>query len=339
MIGSIQLLRAFAAWIVVFHHYIEIFYGLKADFPIGRFLANYGAIGVDIFFVISGFVIYTSTTKNTQSPLAFAKQRLLRIVPAYWTFTIIVAVSLWLAPNILFYAKYNHEFLLKSMLFIPTQNPAGIGLFPLVTVGWTLNYEMAFYAIFFIALFLNRRLLLPAICIGLVAMQYLAPKLGGEFTFYGRSLIYEFLLGIAISVAHQKNLIVKIKSHTAMTILVAAITILWSRGNATHDPLFTGIPCALIVVAFISLDKYVGNFPKANRLGDWSYSTYLCHPIITFSFLYLYKHEYMGELTALILTCASVAAASWASYNFIERPILRLAKPKSKPMDRMAAVN
>ncbi|MCI8210645.1 hypothetical protein AUC61_13995 [Pseudomonas sp. S25] len=336
MIGSIQLLRAFAAWIVVFHHYVQIFYGFGTTSPIGSSLANYGAIGVDIFFIISGFVIYSSSTKKHPTPFEFAKQRLFRILPAYWVFTLIVALSVSAAPYILFYATYDTEFLLKSMFFVPAQNPAGIGLLPLVTVGWTLNYEIAFYAIFFMALYAPKNLLIPIVFTGVFALQYLVPKLGGAFTFYGLPLVYEFLLGMIVGAINNAGAIKKISSPFALLMIIGSTGIIWRSGSAAHNLLHTGLPCALIVTAFISLNKYLGNFFVLNRLGDWSYSTYLCHPVITYAVLYQYKQGVISEEASLLLVCAGTAAVSWVSYNFIERPIARLAKPRndSAPEDK-----
>ncbi|WP_423739956.1 acyltransferase family protein [Delftia acidovorans] len=91
MLYSIQTLRAIAAWIVVAHHYVQA-HGFSQKTPYFAFLSNYGAIGVDIFFIISGFVVYNSARKNTASPLNFAIHRAARIIPIYWLCTFITAL-------------------------------------------------------------------------------------------------------------------------------------------------------------------------------------------------------------------------------------------------------
>ncbi|WP_042956573.1 acyltransferase family protein [Pseudomonas brassicacearum] len=339
MLGSIQLLRAFAAWIVVFHHYIQIFYGFNTDIPAGIFLAKYGAIGVDIFFVISGFVIFNAVQNKYPTPLEFAKQRLFRIVPAYWLFTAIVAASIIYFPSILYYAKYETVFTIQSMLFIPAINPSGMGMLPLITVGWTLNYEMAFYAVFFLALFAPKRFLMPLLLIGIFTLQYALPKLGGTFVFYGRPIVYEFLLGVVIAEAYRRGLINKISFPLAMIAIASSILTIWFRDGVKHDPVWDGIPCALIIAALISLERYTGRFRIANKLGDWSYSTYLCHPIITFAILNLHRKGYMSESTSLFAVCTLVLFVSWASYTFIERPIVKASKRNSGRLAEASSVN
>lgn len=154
MLNSIQTLRALAAWIVVFHHYMQVAFKFSLTDPVSVALYKYGAVGVDLFFVISGFVIYLSASQKHQSPGIFALHRLARIAPAYWSFTLATVATLLIVPGIVPLTMYEPVFLLKSLFFIPAQNPSGIGLYPVVTMGWTLNYEMAFYVIFFLALYL-----------------------------------------------------------------------------------------------------------------------------------------------------------------------------------------
>ncbi|CAJ0705069.1 hypothetical protein LMG18091_04341 [Ralstonia wenshanensis] len=122
--------------------------------PTGKFFAQYGALGVDLFFVVSGLVIYMSSTARDVSPLQFAYRRGIRVVPAYWLFTAIAAILLLIDPAFLPATQFTPELLIKSLLFLPMQNPTGSGPFPLLTVGWTLNCEMFFYCLFAISLFL-----------------------------------------------------------------------------------------------------------------------------------------------------------------------------------------
>src|SRR5690606_18760316 len=84
MLYSLQALRALAAWVVVCHHFMQIFFDFHATDPIGQFLSDRGAVGVDIFFVISGLVIYLSSRDKNIAPQRFLLNRVLRIVPAYW---------------------------------------------------------------------------------------------------------------------------------------------------------------------------------------------------------------------------------------------------------------
>jgi len=77
MLKSIQLLRAISAWMVVFYHTQQIYFGFGESGLISVFFSRYGAMGVDIFFVISGFVIYISTINKNISPLQFMANRII----------------------------------------------------------------------------------------------------------------------------------------------------------------------------------------------------------------------------------------------------------------------
>ncbi|RBH42304.1 acyltransferase, partial [Pseudomonas sp. MWU13-2860] len=92
MLISVQALRALAAWTVVCHHFMQIFFDFKARGPVGQFFIDKGAVGVDIFFVISGLVIFLSTEGKALPPARFLLYRLFRIVPAYWLYTLLMAL-------------------------------------------------------------------------------------------------------------------------------------------------------------------------------------------------------------------------------------------------------
>jgi len=166
-IQTLQSLRALAALLVVFDHAslgIQRL-GLFAQVPfLGLFL---GSQGVAIFFIISGFIItYTADTPDdrvsyTESAAHFAKRRIARLVPLYWPLTLLVAVPAFFSG-----AAGRQEIsaghLLKSLFFVPYVNGHG-DMVPIFLLGWTLNYEMAFYALFAVLmLMLPHRVRIPA---------------------------------------------------------------------------------------------------------------------------------------------------------------------------------
>ena len=132
---SIQALRGIASLLVILVHI--------------RFLnRNAFAVGVDIFFCISGFMIMFSTHTG---PKYFLRKRLFRILPLYYLMTIGTFFLLVLFPGMFQESRANPVFLLKSLLFIPF-DPGGGLIQPLMRVGWTINYEILFYIIFFLAM-------------------------------------------------------------------------------------------------------------------------------------------------------------------------------------------
>ena len=103
-----------AAWLVVLHHYIQIVHGNQLNGPISKALHMDGALGVDLFFIISGFVIYRSVVGRNVTPGVFAAHRLARVVPAYWAFTFISAVTLISAPTFLPLTAFEPMFFYKA---------------------------------------------------------------------------------------------------------------------------------------------------------------------------------------------------------------------------------
>jgi peptidoglycan/LPS O-acetylase OafA/YrhL len=116
-----------------------------------------GAAGVDLFFVISGFVMVYSSMNligDRKGWLVFSQRRVIRIVPMYWLATTIKLVLMVLAGEFVLHARFSSLDTVMSYLFLPTRNSDG-NLFPLLGVGWTLNFEMLFYLLFAAALFLR----------------------------------------------------------------------------------------------------------------------------------------------------------------------------------------
>ncbi len=131
-IESIQSLRAFAALSVVLTHMSII---------------NSGGFGVDIFFIISGFLMMYSTEKGTAG---YWKKKIIRIVPFYWIMTIFTVLAVKIMPNLFNSYEVSWIYLIKSLLFIPYEHN---GIYqPVLGLGYTLNYEMLFYVFFFISI-------------------------------------------------------------------------------------------------------------------------------------------------------------------------------------------
>lgn len=326
MLNSIQALRVLAAWLVVLHHCMQIFFNFEVSGIIAGALSRYGAIGVDLFFVISGFVIYNAVESKKVSPGMFALHRLARIVPAYWVFTLLTAVTLVYLPGVVPFTEYAPVFLLKSLLFIPGQNPSGIGWFPLLTVGWTLNYEMVFYVIFFLGLFFSRGLIFFALIAGVYLLQGWVYKLGGEFVFYGNNIMFEFVFGILICVIYRRGWLAIVNPYVALLMIMSSVFFIGSSSGVTHDPIRFGVPCAILLMAALSQEKYFPESGLIQRLGDWSYSTYLSH-VLVICFVFKFSQAFETEFwLCLIVIFLIVMVISFLSYEFLERPIIRAVK-------------
>ena len=156
---SIQILRAVAALAVVVFHA-----GQRVAVPFGV-----GQAGVDIFFVISGFVMWI-VSDNGKTPIEFIRARILRIVPLYWVATLLMAVGAWLGlfPRM----RVAWDDLLASLFFVPYYSLSSTKeIVPVLRQGWTLNYEMFFYVSFALALMLKRSIQIPVLVLWFIALS------------------------------------------------------------------------------------------------------------------------------------------------------------------------
>ncbi|KAB0491588.1 acyltransferase family protein [Pseudomonas psychrophila] len=330
MLHSIQLLRAVAAWLVVLHHYIQIVHGNQLNGPISKALHMYGAIGVDLFFIISGFVIYLSVVGRNVTPGVFAVHRLARVVPAYWVFTFISAATFIIAPTFLPLTAFEPMFFLQSLLFIPAQNPSGIGPYPLITVGWTLNYEMAFYAVFLLSFYFPKKIQLLMVALGLFLLCKFVSRLGGDWSFYGNKIIYEFLFGIITAIAYKKRWMHKLPTLGAVVMVLVATGMIIYYGQVVHSPIKSGLPCAMIFFAAVSLERFSPKSGLMSRLGDWSYSTYLCHILVMCCMMNVQEQLNLSDAVTFILIIMGIVAVSYSSFRWIEKPISDLVKKNFK---------
>ncbi|WP_331326040.1 acyltransferase [Methylorubrum populi] len=207
-------MRAFAALLVVIHHAqheaATLAGRIGAAFVPGAWLP--WPAGVDVFFVISGFIIVHAAGPLYGRPGArarFAAHRIARLVPLYWLVT-----GLYLALGLAAPALLSGEGgppdgarVLASFLFWPMARPDGAVL-PLYGLGWTLNYEMAFYALFALGLGLSRRgavaWLVAALAL-LVLVGRLVPSPPVPLVFWSDPIILEFALGAGLALARAEG--------------------------------------------------------------------------------------------------------------------------------------
>ena len=162
---SIQYLRAVAAISVALYHVLH--HWLPHDPHVGVLMG-----GVDIFFVISGFVMWGVTAGREGGSRSFFSNRLKRIVPLYWIVTTVM-LAILLAKPALVNSRFDVGHVVTSYLFIPRVHPVSGTFYPLLIPGWTLNYEMMFYAIFALILFAPMRFRLLAVVGALVGLVVL----------------------------------------------------------------------------------------------------------------------------------------------------------------------
>jgi len=283
---ALQYLRAVAAFAVVYHHTASQIPGYLGTLPSG------GAYGVDIFFVISGFIMVW-IAREDDTPRRFLAARVRRVVPLYWFFTLLMAALLLVAPRLFDNQTLELRTLLGSLFFWPHESSAHPGqLWPIVAPGWSLNYEMYFYLLFALSMLVALRwrvlavstLLCAAFLIGALHMggvdmgvgESPGGTTGALASFVSETVVFEFVIGMLLAVAYRRGQArgATLSSRTALCLLLLGVALLLLDLPFVHI-LRYGLPAGLIVAACLYLKLPQWRFGEL--LGDASYALYLSH--------------------------------------------------------------
>ncbi|HVA13795.1 MAG TPA: acyltransferase [Stellaceae bacterium] len=326
---SIQYMRAIAAVAVLVFHAAD-----RAGTSFGV-----GAAGVDIFFVISGFIMWVITARDPLRPAQFLARRAARIVPLYWLVTLAVAGTALALPPLFPNLRPTLGHVGKSLLFYPHADPSGL-IAPLIVPGWTLNYEVFFYAVFAISLSMAVRIrafALTAVLGFFVLSGHWAPSSDPAWSTYTSPLLLEFLSGVWLGKAWTDGLLPRpIVGFSSLAVGVASMVVVTAAGIDIEPVrlLAWGVPAFLIVAGAVSLDwrGLVPDWPILKFLGDASYSIYLVHGLaISFCARVLAMIGMSAAPVILLVSVIGGLAVGSGCYQFVERPLMRFfhrARPK-----------
>jgi peptidoglycan/LPS O-acetylase OafA/YrhL len=325
VLNNVQAVRAIAVLMVIFVH---------LDYLLGSIgLPPFGYGGVDLFFVTSGFIMFFTTFNRPISPLDFITNRIVRIIPPYWLLTLAVfGLSLWV-PSLLNSPDADRVDLLKSLFFVPFSKPNGFTE-PILFIGWTLNYEMFFYALFSLCLFARPYALAMTILLLLLASLTLIGQIthatGLIIGFYTAPIVLEFGLGLLVGAA---CLYLPDRSSMSLRVVVAVLGLM-ALGLIVLTP-FTNLqpwaficgPAAFVVLlAAITLEQWRWRIVSKPLLavGNASYSIYLTHPFITQMFQKLGVRLHTTGLASIALIVGALITACVVGYAFhvgVEKPL------------------
>ncbi|MFC3580133.1 acyltransferase family protein [Sphingomonas hylomeconis] len=288
---NIQIARFLAAGLVIVGHlqFITRDRGIMLQGALVDFRPIYNPVGVDIFFVISGFIMYYLSQDHFAQPgyaRAFLKRRLIRIVPLYWLFTTMTIGVALAAPHLMNHSAYNAPRILASYLFIPWPRIDG-NIVPMHSSGWTLNYEMLFYAAFAVAILLGKRrgiTFLFALFVTAMLLNPFIPRGWFVLEFWTRQIIGEFLIGIMLARLYLSGF--RLQAYQAWSCVALGLAYLvaeqqWHIAADYGRLLGLGLPAALLSfgIIFGPTPTAPGRlFRLAVLCGDASYSLYLSHP-------------------------------------------------------------
>lgn len=335
-IDALQWLRALAAGMVLVghviaevEHYGGLREGLAAALPWTR--------GVDVFFVISGVVIALSAARWEGGPGGFLWRRVLRVVPLYWLFTTLMVVALVVAPGGVKETELEPGQIVASYLFLPWERHDG-RIAPVLSLGWTLNYEMFFYLLAAGALVWRwpRRawVLVAALALLAVAGALWRPE-GVSVRFWTNAILLEFAFGVGIAAALRRWGAVH-RPGLALAVFAAGLAAMVGlHGSELPRFIAAGLPAAVMVAGPVLLLRggaagWMGRMGL--RLGDASYALYLSHRfvlrLVTLAVLPLVPEGGLWLFVGGV--CLAATAVSLAVFAWIERPLLARLQPQGR---------
>lgn len=356
-LDSIQALRGVAALLVLFFHMAEfqrqMAEGNPSDIAFVSGIWDRGWAGVDLFFIISGFIMVYVTRQTGRSfadVRTFIVSRITRIYPLWWVCAGIMALYFWMtygmlaAPDRVADSREGFVYAAKSFLLIPQQVP------PLLGLGWTLIHEMFFYIVFAGLLFLPRKYLPWALSawaiVTVIGSLFIAPAAFGRniAELIASPLSLEFIAGGLAAYCVTQG---KIFPSKVLVILGAVLVFLamffFPTNNlgayATSRVAMFAVPFLFLTYGWVCCE--LNGQLKAPKwlatLGDWSYSLYLTHYIVLVTLRRIYRRAVPDELKVgapgivdnvifgLLVLLLSIATAA-IFYNLIERPSLKMFK-------------
>ena len=358
-INSIECLRGISALLVVCYHYREFLNDITPK--LGHMLFENGRIGVDIFFVLSGFAIYLSTQAPSEhGVLRFLLRRFFRIVPLAW---LLMAVVWLITPGLSAMAT------LKSVFFIPL-SPASAPFFGynILPVAWTLTYELCFYGIFALALWVaprQRGLVVVALVLSMVGLlqwhsgqgMTIDPYREGIFEtlhlgpiwvgIFANPLFFEFLFGVLLAwiyIRHAPTLTkIPVPVRTAVYLFLLAFFVShFFSGHATgHGLGRKGLAAIALFTLYLAMhiDPLLAWFNQRfapgpggifEFFGKISFSLYLVHGVLPLNIGQIpvlnHLYEQSGGWGKFILLLSFSVWAAYVLHVLVEQPCQKMGK-------------
>lgn len=354
MIANIQLLRCVAAMTVFIHH---LQWDLS-DYMGTHFFGFAGRAGVDIFFVISGFIMFHTTRNNDRTVGDFWSDRVIRIVPVYWLMTSLLLVLVVIGLNPSGAEQVGVREAIAGFAFFPVISPTG-DQFPIVDPGWTLIYEMYFYFLFGLTFFLKSQVKALCALVAFFAATYaisrFGPPLPHAMNYLFQPITFEFAAGGLLGLLYRYPLPVSARmgriigyAGSAIGFAVIFTTAFIFGPQLNHSmglrAVMVGGPAVLIVASALILEKSgaICKSPTLMLLGAASYAIYLSHEQVMVYTMRAFNalgapHTLPFQLGAGAVAGVLALAAGIALYLFFEKPFTALLKarlrraPKQQP--------
>lgn len=359
VLHNAQMLRFVAAFMVLFGHIQHE--ATEALFMQGREHTPWSPVflpgGVDIFFVLSGFIMLHLGHASYGRPgeaWRFLVRRVVRVAPMYWLFTTLMLLALVLFPAHVAHKDIDWAHVLASYVFLPWENAYG-KFYPVLILGWTLNFEMFFYGLMALSLALPRRWGLTWL-VGILAVLGLGgaisvdwPTALSPMKFWWNPIVLEFLMGVGVAWLRIQGFRLTGGQAAWLTVLALGWMVCSHQVGLTGThwlarPWWMGLPAAALVLAAVCLPER-GRPPAwkrwLSRGGDWSFAIYLSHPFSLTVAAMVWHRLGWTSVEGYVLACLIAGIAGGACvHEWIEQPLTRwlrrkvdgrLARPSSTP--------
>ena len=352
LLANMQVLRFIGAMMVLISHLVREMRTTHLGPGIVAGIERLGVpwpCGVDLFFMISGFLMLYLTWDHFAEPgyrTEFLKRRVIRVVPLYWLSTLAFIAVAAVRPGVIAHNDIGVEHVLTSMLFIPSLRGSG-GIYPILVLGWTLNYEMLFYVAYAVMIGLTRRaalIALPVLFLAAGVYHLAANPATPIVAFWSDPIILEFVAGGAICWLYMQGVRLGLAMRLGCVVLGLALLIAATHlgiadteveTSAVPRAFWAGLPCALIVAGFMlgaqmDMRSTIVAFLVAG--GDASYSLYLTHMFPTRA-LTIGFHALRIDSGWLFFAAGMVLAplVAFAAYRLVERPVLAVLRRRFEP--------
>jgi exopolysaccharide production protein ExoZ len=350
-LNGIQVMRGVAALLVVFAHAADV---VRLSPTVGEsriaglaHVQDFGAIGVDLFFVISGFVMALSAGRLTGLTGArnFLALRWARVAPPY---LVVTAVPIAWFTTIGDRSLVTWRGVLNAVLFVPVADSSSYSTPPL-PVGWTLSFEFTFYlavAVMIVAGLARRLESLAVVLVMLGLAGALARPEPYLLSWFSNPILIEFALGIAVHALWKRGWLARTRP---VQLLLAAVggaalalqlvvgygqvsesdQVLDGNGGLLRVALW-GLPCVLVFAAFVSAGGGRGGrvHQAAMRIGDASYSIYLVHLLVFLVVERVLARTPDMPIADVVLVCCVVCAllVGLGYHRWAERPLTELTR-------------
>lgn len=334
----LEVMRGLAALWVLLHHATQSVNHFVAPLGDKALLIENGYLGVDFFFVLSGFIIAHSCLR-LDSPQgggvkAYFKARLVRIYVPYLPVGVGIYLLYLMLPG-LSQAERTPS-LLSTLFLLPSDAP------PALSVAWTLIHEMIFYLIVSLW-FVSRRAFWSVVTLWVAAIlwvQFSALTMSRFTNYFLSPVNLCFVLGLGISSLNQKITVSKMV--TACLATGGALVVCAQALNQSPDRLWVTVGFGMLVLAAAnSRTKGVEIWPLALSIGTASYAIYLVHnPVLSLAVrLTKAMMPTLGAWSSLLLISLIALGAGWLYWWVYEQRALRAVRAWLTPRSAKCSIN